>query len=800
MTAPARLRRPLALAGVTLATAAALGALHPTTGGAATCTDDFKGSNMGLWQTASNWTSASDASVHAVPTASDVACLEGLSVVVSAVAQTADSVQGMGGSLQITGGSLTLTSTSDNSTLDDLSLDDSGGLTAPVAQTITVDGNFEWGTCSSCGNEISLSATIDQTGGGTFAIDGPGSGLSGPTLTGGSLTTSSPVSITNPNFGSTGAESLTTTSTITLGSGLQLNSLSSATTITAAGIASNSGTYGFWNAPLVLTGGTTTVVNNSTLETGRLTVEGGTVKDDSGITAAPGGSLTTTLTGGTLTGGGNIMGPVTNVGATVSPGDTTLGTFTISGNYTQQAGGTLAVGIDGTAHGLLQVSGTATLGGDLQLTDVNGFLPAAGEEWVLLPSAPTQTGTFTLTGPSAPLYTVTYASDAVDLFPLESTPPRPADITPPAITGTPTPGQTLSCSPGSWSNGPTSYAYQWNRDGSAITGATADTYGAQSTDVGHQLTCTVIATNGAGPGPAATSPAVTAQNPTMASTMTTTTTATTSVSPATTPPARLGVPVDTIRPAVSGTPTPGHALTCSTGTWTNSPTVYAYQWRRSATAPLTRATAGTYAVQIADEGSPLTCTVTASNAAGAGRPATSAPTVVAERGTLDCARPTGRLAALSVGPLALGFTRAHARRILHRFAVTANDFDNFCLYGGWGIRVGYATGRILSPLSPAVRAQVNGRIVLALTANPFYALRGARPGMALAAIAKRLKVGQGFRIGSNVWYLAPGTPARGVLKVRAGIIEEVGLASERLTSGNPSSQRRFLASFGDSAL
>ena len=371
MTGRGRLQRLLAVAAVILATAAALAALHPTTGAAATCTDDFTGLNMGLWQTASNWTSASDPSTHAGPKPSDIACLEGMTVVVTAGSQTAGSVHGGGGSLTITGATLTLSSTSDSSTLDDLSLDDSGGLTAPVAQTIAVDGNFEWGNCSPCGDEIALSATIKQTGGGTFAIDGNDNGISGPTLTGGSLTTSRPVSITNQLFGSTGAQSLTTTSTITLGPGLQLSALSPATTITAAGIAPNSGNYGFWTSPLVLTGGTTTVAINSTLETGRLTVEGGTLKDDSGITAGPGASLTTTLTGGTLTGQGNIGGPVTNIGATVLPGDATPGTFTISGNYTQEAGGTLAIGIDGTPHGLLQVTGTATLGGDLQLTDVN---------------------------------------------------------------------------------------------------------------------------------------------------------------------------------------------------------------------------------------------------------------------------------------------------------------------------------------------------------------------------------------------------------------------------------------------
>jgi hypothetical protein len=65
---------------------------------------------------------------------------------------------------------------------------------------------------------------------------------------------------------------------------------------------------------------------------------------------------------------------------------------------------------------------------------------------------------------------------------------------------------------------------------------------------------------------------------------------------------------------------------------------------------------------------------------------------------------------------------------------------------------------------------VSGKIVLALTANPFYALSGVRPGMVLTAVAKHLGVGKAFHIGSNYWYLAPAGAARGVVKVRGGVI------------------------------
>jgi hypothetical protein len=82
---------------------------------------------------------------------------------------------------------------------------------------------------------------------------------------------------------------------------------------------------------------------------------------------------------------------------------------------------------------------------------------------------------------------------------------------------------------------------------------------------------------------------------------------------------------------------------------------------------------------------------------------------------------------------------------------------------------------------------------VALTANPFYALDGARPGVRLASIASGLKLGKPLRIGANRWYLVPSGPSNGVLKVRGGIVREVGIADKRLTAGR-AKQLRFLTS------
>lgn len=77
------------------------------------------------------------------------------------------------------------------------------------------------------------------------------------------------------------------------------------------------------------------------------------------------------------------------------------------------------------------------------------------------------------------------AADAVLKLPVNSVLP--------AITGTPTDGETLTCSSGTWSKSP-SYSYQWSRDNVAIIGATSSTFDLTAADVGAVMRCTVKAT------------------------------------------------------------------------------------------------------------------------------------------------------------------------------------------------------------------------------------------------------------------------------------------------------------------
>ncbi len=187
------------------------------------------------------------------------------------------------------------------------------------------------------------------------------------------------------------------------------------------------------------------------------------------------------------------------------------------------------------------------------------------------------TCTVTATNTGGPASATSIAVDAIDV---------PANTALPAISGTPHVGQQLSCSQGTWSGGSISYTYQWKRGGSSISGATSSTYTLVGADADNSITCTVTATNGAGSA-SATSNGVNA----------------------------IGVPSNTALPAITGTPHVGQQLSCSNGSWDNTPLSYTYQWKRGGSS-IPGATSSTYTLVGADADNSITCMVRAINDAG----------------------------------------------------------------------------------------------------------------------------------------------------------------------------------------
>jgi hypothetical protein len=69
------------------------------------------------------------------------------------------------------------------------------------------------------------------------------------------------------------------------------------------------------------------------------------------------------------------------------------------------------------------------------------------------------------------------------------------------------------------------------------------------------------------------------------------------------------------------------------------------------------------------------------------------------------------------------------------------------------------------------------------------------PGTRLAKVARRLHVSRPYEVGANTWYLAPDGPVRGVLKVRRGVIQEIGI-TDALFGSSHHEAAIFFSSFG----
>ncbi len=162
---------------------------------------------------------------------------------------------------------------------------------------------------------------------------------------------------------------------------------------------------------------------------------------------------------------------------------------------------------------------------------------------------------------------------------------------------------------------------------------------------------------------------------------------------------------------------------------------------------------------------------------------------------ISCARAAGAFRATSLEGLRLGMTRARARGLFGSLELRGRKYMDFFCSAAQGVRVGYASPRLLRTLPAAERRRLRGRAILILTSSRHFALHGVRPRARLAKVARRLRVSRPYRVGLNTWYLVPdGRVARGILKVRHGEIQEVGIANAALTA----SQREraiFLRSF-----
>ena len=164
----------------------------------------------------------------------------------------------------------------------------------------------------------------------------------------------------------------------------------------------------------VQSGGKTTVNGKLMLSK----TKGIDVSDDS----TPAAAVIRIAKGSLLGNGGNVAAHLSSSG-TVIPADsmTSVGKLKVTGAYTQTSAGALDANITGANSGqfnVLNVTGTATLGGTLNIGLLNNFVPLIGDTFQIL-TAKHVTGTFaTVNGTvinSSEHFTVTYNSDKVTL-------------------------------------------------------------------------------------------------------------------------------------------------------------------------------------------------------------------------------------------------------------------------------------------------------------------------------------------------------------------------------------------------
>jgi hypothetical protein len=192
----------------------------------------------------------------------------------------------------------------------------------------------------------------------------------------------------------------------------------------------------------------------------------------------------------------------------------------------------------------------------------------------------------------------------------------PVNTVRPAVSGTAQRASTLTATAGSWSGNGNVYTFRWQRDGIDIPGAGDSTYTLTADDVNSTVRVLVVATNPDGTATAASTPTATIAS---------------------------AAPVNTIRPALSGTAQRGLTLTGTSGTWSGIGNSTSYQWQSSADGTtwtaIADATGLTYALGVGDVGSFLRLLVTVTNPDGIAVAASTASARVVSAPPVNTVRP-----------------------------------------------------------------------------------------------------------------------------------------------------------------
>jgi hypothetical protein len=290
----------------------------------------------------------------------------------------------------------------------------------------------------------------------------------------------------------------------------------------------------------------------------------------------------------------------------------------------------------------------------------------------------------------------------------------PQNTAAPQVSGTAKVGSSLTATNGTWSNSPTSYAYQWQRcanDGTScgdITGATKQSYTLASGDLGHTVRVSVTASNADGKATASSSPTDVVGS--------------------------ANGPANTVRPTVSGTEQVGEVLTVSHGSWSPTVSRFTHQWQQcdadgSDCRDIAGATGQTYGVRAADVDHRLRALVTAHTSKGQ-TTAVSAPSgVVRSDSTTTTTSVTTTVEGNQPPTIKFMSLRRIGKRVFARFRVCDDspgrlivrerDLKTRQLPSGrkWAVRPPAACAAYGRSWIPAPRFRGRGRYVVTLRAS-----------------------------------------------------------------------------------
>lgn len=280
-------------------------------------------------------------------------------------------------------------------TYGNVRLNNSNG--ANLSANATVDGTLtlQNGTLNVQTNTLILNNGITASGGGVLSSAATGTVNYNQSSNGQTVLTANYGNLTFSNFNKTlPSATVGIAGTFTPGS---------ATGHTITGNTINFNGSGAQTIPAFTYNNLQTATSGVKTTSGAVNVNGNaTVGAGTTLSVASGSTLTVT---GTLTnnsiiqGRGTIVNNFTNpVGSVVAPGLSPgilniTGNYTNSGNFNVELGGTTP-GLDPNGHDQLVISGTATIGGTLNVTLTNGFNPAPGDTFLIL-NAASSTGDFT---------------------------------------------------------------------------------------------------------------------------------------------------------------------------------------------------------------------------------------------------------------------------------------------------------------------------------------------------------------------------------------------------------------------